>query len=98
VVHGVVINVKLKSLYNPGLASVIFLHWPIGIYYIHYVVPHHLATTRDFILGSVATVIGAFVTINVPIRLFGSKTSPYAFSEDEMYRYGKEKLKRMLRA
>ena len=96
VVHGIVVNAKLKSFYNPGLASAIFLHWPIGIYYIHYVVTHQLASTRDLILGSIATVMGAFVMIILPIRLLASKTSPYGFPEDEMYRYGKEKLKRMI--
>lgn len=97
VVHGIVINLKFKSLYNPGLAAVIFLHWPIGIYYIHYVLVHDLASTRDFAWGSVATLLGAFVMIILPIRLLGSKTSPYAFPKDEMYRYGKEKLEKMLR-
>ncbi len=31
VVHGVLINRKMHSLYNPGLFTVVFLHWPIGI-------------------------------------------------------------------
>src|SRR5207245_2575099 len=34
VVHGVVTNVKLKSIYNPGLAAVVFGHIPIGVFYI----------------------------------------------------------------
>jgi len=96
IVHGIVINVKLKSLYNPGLASVVFLHWPIGIYYIHYVVTKHLASTGDFVFGSIATVIAAFVTVILPMKLLGSKTSPYPFSEAEMYGFAKEKLKQML--
>ena len=28
-VHGVVINRKMHSIYNPGLFVVVFLHWPI---------------------------------------------------------------------
>ena len=36
-VHGVVINRKMRSIYNPGLFAVVFLHWPLGIYYIWYV-------------------------------------------------------------
>lgn len=96
VVHGVLSNIKLKSFYNPGLGAVIFLHLPIGFYYIHYVLSQHLATTRDFVWGSVATVLGALAMIILPIRLMASKTSPYAFPEDGFLRYDKEKLKSML--
>ncbi|WP_409348334.1 HXXEE domain-containing protein [Paenibacillus glucanolyticus] len=35
--HGIVMNRKLKSFYNPGLAASIFLHGPIGVYYTWYV-------------------------------------------------------------
>ena len=34
-VHGVMTNKKMKSIYNPGLGAVMLLHIPIGIYYIH---------------------------------------------------------------
>lgn len=98
VIHGILINIKLKSFYNPGLAAVIFLHFPIGIYYIHYVLAHNLATTRDFVWGSVATVVGALIMIILPIRLMASKTSSYAFPQDEFFRYDKEKLETMLRS
>lgn len=82
VVHGIVANIRLKSFYNPGLAAVILLHFPIGIYYIRYVLAHGLASTRDFIWGSVATVVGAFVMIILPMLLMASRTSPYAFPQD----------------
>lgn len=31
IVHGIVTNVKLKTLYNPGLAAVVLGHIPLGI-------------------------------------------------------------------
>jgi hypothetical protein len=43
VFHGVMVNKKMHSIYNPGVFSVVFLHWPLGIYYICYVVTHGLA-------------------------------------------------------
>jgi len=41
-VHGILINKKMHALYNPGLFAVVFLHWPIGISYIWYVVANSL--------------------------------------------------------
>ena len=35
-VHGIEINVKMKSFYNPKMSTVVLLHWPIGLYYIWY--------------------------------------------------------------
>ena len=42
IVHGFVINRKLHSFYNPGLGAVVFLHVPIGVYYILYLYAHGL--------------------------------------------------------
>lgn len=35
-VHGIMINIKMKSLYNHGLGAVVFLHIPVGIFLSHY--------------------------------------------------------------
>ena len=35
--HGIAMNLRLKSKYNPGLASTAFLQTPVAIYYICYV-------------------------------------------------------------
>lgn len=95
IVHGIVVNVRLKSLYNPGLAAVVFLHWPIGIYYIWYVTTNNLANTGDFIIGIIATIIAAIVTIILPMRLSASKESKYPFSEAEMGGFAKEKVEKI---
>ena len=62
IAHGVVVNIRLKSLYNPGLGAVVFLHMPIGIYYMWYVTTYHLASTADFLIGFFAFAIGARVS------------------------------------
>ena len=98
IVHGVITNIKLKSLYNPGLAAVVFLHWPIGIYYIWYVTTNHLAGTGDFIIGAIVTVLAAIVMILLPIRLLGSKESKFPFSEAEMGGFAKEKIEKLRRS
>ncbi len=98
IVHGLLINVRMKSLYNPGLASVVFLHMPIGIYYLWYVTAHGLAHTGDYIFGVIATFVAAALMVALPILVFRNKQSKYPFSEAEMYRFGKDKLKLMLNA
>jgi len=65
--HGIVVPVRLRSLYNPGLATVVFLFCPIGIYYIWYVTTNHLASTGDVVLGVIATILAAIVLFLLPI-------------------------------
>ncbi|WP_346861996.1 HXXEE domain-containing protein [uncultured Draconibacterium sp.] len=91
-IHGIQINSKLKSIYNPGLGAVVFLHWPIGVYYIWYVITNNLASMGDFAIGIIATLIGVVLMIKLPFILFKSKESKFPFSEDRMYGYAKEKV------
>ncbi len=92
IIHGIVINIKLKSLYNPGLASVILLHFPIGIYYINYVVMHNLANAVDFIIGIALTLVAGFIIIFIPVKFGANKESKYHFSDIEMGGFAKEKV------
>ncbi|HKF38050.1 MAG TPA: HXXEE domain-containing protein [Ktedonobacteraceae bacterium] len=90
--HGIVVPVRLRSLYNPGLATVVFLFCPIGIYYIWYVTTNHLASTGDVVLGVIATILAAIVLFLLPILLLRSKESKYPFAEAEMYGFAKQKV------
>lgn len=87
VVHGIIINVKMKSWYNPGLASVIFLHWPIGIYYTWYVYTHGLIQSWEWVAGIGLALVAAIVLILLPIQLLRDKDSAYPFSAEEMERF-----------
>lgn len=91
--HGIFINLRMKSWYNPGLAAVIFLHIPIGIYYIWYVAAYGLAGTWDYIAGFICAIIVAILIIALPVRLLADKQSKYPFSENEMERFGVIDLK-----
>jgi hypothetical protein len=96
--HGVVMNVKLKSPYNPGMLSCVLLQLPIGIYYIWYVRAYNLATTRDFVLGSIAALLSMIVLWLGPIAILRSRQSKYPFAEEQMYGYAEAKVKAKLRA
>lgn len=87
VIHGIVINLKIKSWYNPGLGSVVFLHWPIGIYYIWYTYTNGLLQSGDWIVALGVTVLAAVLIINLPVQLLKDRNSQYAFSAEEMGRF-----------
>lgn len=96
IVHGIVINVKLKSLYNPGLAAVVFLHWPIGLIYIGTVYARGLMQPWYWLAGIGVTVLAAVLFIGLPILLFKDRNSAYPFSAEEMKRFNmSEKLERL---
>jgi hypothetical protein len=96
--HGIVTNVRMRTLYNPGLAAVLLLHWPLGLYYIAFVREHHLATPADYVVG----LVGAFASLVVlwlgPIRLLRDRNSKYPFAEVEMFKFRGERLKEMLKS
>ena len=95
-IHGIVINVKMKSWYNPGLAAVVFLHWPIGMYYIRHVYANGLIQPWHWIAGIGVTVLAAMLIVNLPVQLLKDKNSEYAYSAEEMKRFHVgEKLARL---
>lgn len=88
IVHGVVTNRKLKSFYNPGLGAVVFLHIPIGICYIYYIISNGLATGMDWLVGVVyLVVLMAIVGRGVTYGILASRNSQYPFDKVEMERF-----------
>jgi len=87
IVHGILVNIKMKSIYNPGLGAVIFLHYPIGIYYLWYIHSHCTVEIWQWVIGIFCTPIAALILVQLPMQLLKSKNSPYNFSQKEMERY-----------
>lgn len=85
--HGLIFNIRMKRWYNPGALTAVFLHLPIGIYYIVYVSQHGLATGWDYVWGIVTLLIAVVITIPLPILVYRDPQSPYAFTEEEASRY-----------
>ena len=95
-VHGILINVRMKTFYNPGMGAVVFLHWPIGIYYIWYINANGLVQPLDWIGAIICVVAAAIFIVALPNRLFRDKNSEYPFSKEEMERFHmKEKLAKL---
>jgi hypothetical protein len=98
-VHGILINRKMRSIYNPGLFAVVFLHWPIGIYYIWYVLSNGLVQWWMWLVAVVILAAAAFFGVNMPVsRWLKDKDSAYPFSEREMARFGVQEKMRELSA
>ena len=95
IAHGIVVNIRLKSPYNPGLGAVVFLHMPIGIYYIWYVTTNNLSSPGDFVIGFIAFIIAAMLLFLLPIRLLADKESKYPFAEAEIYGFAKAKVEKI---
>lgn len=98
--HGIYNNIVLKSRYNPGLACVVLLNWPIGLYYIWYIHTNHLATTTDYIVGFVGSLLSLVVLWVMPVILLRDRNTKYVFSDVMLYgfnHYAKKKVEGLRR-
>lgn len=89
--HGLQMNKALKTWYNPGLASVVFLFIPISIYYMVFITENNLTTTWDWVLGAIAFVVTLIVTTILPVQLLKDKNSPYVVPEWQIEQFNKVK-------
>lgn len=91
--HGIAMNLRLKSKYNPGLASTAFLQTPVAIYYIWYVCTYMPDKAGQLWWGIPGSILMLLLTFIVPILLMKDKNSPYPFEDRELYGYNKEHVK-----
>ncbi len=97
VVHGVVTNMKLKSIYNPGLAAVVLGHISIGIYYLYYIHANGLVSVWDWVFAVVYMLAFQLIFfVKMTYTWLADKNSPYVFAEVEMRRFNvPKKLERL---
>jgi Protein of unknown function with HXXEE motif len=87
VIHGIVTNAKLKTVYNPGtltmLAGIALL-----VYYVHYVESNDLASVWDWV-GGIAVMAGFAVIflLKMTYTWLADKDSPYHFTDAELSRW-----------
>ncbi|PYH40140.1 HXXEE domain-containing protein [Aspergillus saccharolyticus JOP 1030-1] len=88
-IHGIMINSKLGSIYNPGLTAVVLGFVPIGLKYIRYMQEKGLLTTRDWILGSIgAVLVGWGLLLKSTFGWLPDYDTAYPFTQAEMQRWG----------
>ena len=96
VVHGIVANIRLRTIYSPGLGGAV-LSLAIGIYYIYYIHITRIVSVWDWVIGLVYLFLVIFIAeIAVTFTWLADKNSPFAFSDAEMRRFNvQEKIERL---
>jgi hypothetical protein len=82
--HGIKMNHGLKTWYNPGLASVVFLFIPLSIYYMVYIVNNRLVTGWDWFGGVLTFIIVLIATTILPVQLLKDVNTPYPITEKQV--------------
>ena len=92
VVHAVLTTMKLKAVYDPGLATVLFGFIPLAVWYFITAYNEGIMDWWQWLFG---IVYGAAV-IGISFRVIGygilqDKNSPYPFAAEEMSRFDRER-------
>ncbi len=85
--HGVEMNIKGKTWYNPGMATSIALFLPISIAYIIQISAK--ASGITWLLAVVALVVMIIVTVILPVQLLKRKDSPYTIPQWQIEQFDK---------
>ncbi len=87
VIHGVVTNVKLKTIYNPGTLTMVLGIALLG-YYVYYVESKNLASVWDWVGGiAVLVVFVVIFLVKMTYSWLADRESPYPFTDSEMRRW-----------
>lgn len=90
-IHGIMTNIKMKSIYNPGLGAVVFLHIPVGVYYIYYITTNGLASGGTWTIGIIYNIAATgFVLGYLTYIGFSDRNSKWVFDEAELKRFNVE--------
>jgi len=95
-VHGVMTNLQLRSIYNPGLGAVVFLHLPLTVYGFIYVIQNHLIVGIDW-LWCILTLMVVMMSLSVTTYIvLATRKSRWPFAPEELQKFGlPEKAKRL---
>lgn len=85
--HGILMNVKTKGLYNPGLVTALVLHLPIGIAYILEIERTGLASTGAYIGGLVGVIALFALTVVAPVQGMKDRETPFVIPAEEANRF-----------
>ena len=86
-IHGIAFNVKMKRLYNPGVASMVTVLIPVGIYYIWYISTHFTIPAWHYIAAAVLLLPVSFSSLMLPIKKLADRNSPYVWTKEETERF-----------
>ena len=79
--HGIQMNAKMRSWYNPGMATAICLFLPISIAYLAYAIGTGALAGIDWLWAILAFVVIAACCVMGPVQLMKREDSPYDVPE-----------------
>jgi hypothetical protein len=85
--HGLFANLRIKGIYNPGLFAVLFIHVPIGIWYIQYITSHGLVTAADWGLEIAYFVVATYILIIKGNMWMKDERSKFSFTKKQLGPY-----------
>lgn len=85
--HGLMMNKKMETLYNPGVATALFVMIPVGIYSIWFIATRYAIQTWNWWVPILCFPAVAFLTILLPILKCQDKNTAYAFPERDDKRF-----------
>lgn len=90
-VHGGM-SLMIHSPYNPGLLSVIFLHVPVGIYYLYYVATNGLTGGSTWSIAIAYLIFVMVFVVALPTYKFlPNLNTKYPFTEKQVKAYDRTK-------
>lgn len=87
--HGIFANRLAKTIYNPGLFAVVFLHIPIGVWYIQHIVTNNMATAVDWIVGTLYFIVAVYILIVKGNMWLKNENTRHAFSPQQLGMFGR---------
>ncbi|MBD5358242.1 MAG: HXXEE domain-containing protein [Bacteroides sp.] len=96
-VHGIATNIKLRSVYNPGFANVLFMMMPWTVCFFIYIGKHHLADATDWWLGTLYFLIFSAGLLGfMTYKVLPNINSRWTFTPTELKRFNvREKWERI---
>ena len=82
--HGLMMNKKKRTLYNPGVGTALFIMVPIGIYSLWYINANYDIPSWNWWVPILAFPIVAFLTILLPILKCQNRETPYGFPDRDI--------------
>ena len=85
--HCFEMNLKLKTWYNPGMATTLLLFLPLGWHYIAHVLTNHLLGTGGWFAAGGMLVACIIVTIILPVQGLKNRNTPYLIDTWQIWRF-----------
>lgn len=87
--HVISMNKALKTWYNPGMATTIFILTPLSLFYLIEIYQLGFASGLNYLLGLVAFIIIVSLTVVLPVQSLKNPNSPYAIPDNQVQKFDK---------